>query len=72
MRLVMLQIPNEFLNFRSTATEIRHPIRLYSRYINKVYFCPVVLDLVLRQPGAPIFEPCRGPQLLFVADLYTL
>ena len=33
----MLQIPNEFLSFADTRTETRHPIRLYSRYINKVY-----------------------------------
>ena len=32
-----LQVPNEFLTFRETRTETRHPIRLYSRYINKVY-----------------------------------
>ncbi|KAK9811013.1 hypothetical protein WJX73_006437 [Symbiochloris irregularis] len=31
------QMPNEFLTFRSTATETRHPIRLYTRYINKVH-----------------------------------
>ena len=31
-----VQVPNEFLTFRSTAVETRHPIRLYSRYINKV------------------------------------
>jgi hypothetical protein len=29
------QIPNEFLTFRDARTEVRHPIRLYSRYINK-------------------------------------
>lgn len=29
------QIPNEFLTFRDSRTEVRHPIRLYSRYINK-------------------------------------
>ena len=34
--LSWLQVPNEFLTFRSTAVEMRHPIRLYSRYINKV------------------------------------
>ena len=33
---VCAQIPNEFLTFRDTRTETRHPIRLYSRYINKV------------------------------------
>ena len=30
-------MPNEFLTFRDTRTETRHPIRLYSRYINKGY-----------------------------------
>jgi hypothetical protein len=34
------QIPNEFLTFRDTRTETRHPIRLYSRYINKVGWEP--------------------------------
>lgn len=29
--------PNEFLTFRDTATETRHPIRLYSRYVTKVH-----------------------------------
>ena len=32
-----LQIPNEFLTFQSTKTETRHPIKLYTRYINRVY-----------------------------------
>jgi len=31
------QMPNEFLTFRDVRTETRHPIRLYTRYINKVY-----------------------------------
>ena len=35
-RLRADQVPNEFLTFRSSAVETRHPIRLYSRYINKV------------------------------------
>lgn len=30
------QMPNEFLTYRDTRTETRHPIRLYTRYINKV------------------------------------
>jgi pre-mRNA-processing factor 8 len=30
------QLPNEFLTFRDTRTEVRHPIRLYSRYMTKV------------------------------------
>lgn len=31
------QMPNNFLQFKDTATEIRHPIRLYSRYIDKIH-----------------------------------
>lgn len=31
------QRPNEFLTFGDLATETRHPIRLYSRYITKVH-----------------------------------
>ncbi|KAL0026492.1 hypothetical protein WJX77_002478 [Trebouxia sp. C0004] len=31
------QIPNDFLSFRDTRTQTRHPIRLYTRYINKVH-----------------------------------
>jgi len=31
------QMPNNFLQFRDTATETRHPIRLYSRYIDRVH-----------------------------------
>jgi pre-mRNA-processing factor 8 len=31
------EIPNEFLSFKDTSTEIRHPIRLYTRYIDKIY-----------------------------------
>lgn len=30
------QIPNDFLSFRDSRTQTRHPIRLYTRYINKV------------------------------------
>ena len=29
-------MPHEFLTFRDVRTEARHPIRLYTRYINKV------------------------------------
>jgi pre-mRNA-processing factor 8 len=29
--------PNEFLTFRDTAVETRHPIRLYSRYVTKIH-----------------------------------
>eukprot|EP00199_Chlamydomonas_sp_CCMP681_P000039 CAMPEP_0119105026 /NCGR_PEP_ID=MMETSP1180-20130426/3084_1 /TAXON_ID=3052 ORGANISM="Chlamydomonas cf sp, Strain CCMP681" /NCGR_SAMPLE_ID=MMETSP1180 /ASSEMBLY_ACC=CAM_ASM_000741 /LENGTH=1353 /DNA_ID=CAMNT_0007089951 /DNA_START=3 /DNA_END=4064 /DNA_ORIENTATION=+ len=31
------QMPNEFLTFRDVKTETRHPIRCYTRYINRVY-----------------------------------
>ena len=34
---LILQIPNEFLTFANTKTEIRHPIKLYTRYVNKVF-----------------------------------
>lgn len=30
-------MPNEFLTFRETKVETRHPIRLYQRYVNKVH-----------------------------------
>ncbi|KAL8138631.1 hypothetical protein V2J09_004632 [Rumex salicifolius] len=31
------QMPNEFMTYWDTKSEIRHPIRLYSRYIDKVH-----------------------------------
>ncbi|KAJ9070725.1 pre-mRNA-splicing factor 8 [Entomophthora muscae] len=31
------QLPNDFLQFRDAATETRHPIRLYTRYIDRVH-----------------------------------
>jgi pre-mRNA-processing factor 8 len=31
------QLPNNFLQFRDSATETRHPIRLYSRYIDRIH-----------------------------------
>jgi pre-mRNA-processing factor 8 len=30
-------MPNNFLQYRDTATETRHPIRLYSRYIDRIH-----------------------------------
>ncbi|KAJ1631135.1 hypothetical protein T492DRAFT_870571, partial [Pavlovales sp. CCMP2436] len=30
-------IPNDYLGFADVATEIRHPIRLYTRYVNKLH-----------------------------------
>merc|ERR1719197_682661 len=32
------QLPNEYLTFKDTETETRHPIRLYTRYVDQVYF----------------------------------
>ncbi|KXL45341.1 hypothetical protein M433DRAFT_154543 [Acidomyces richmondensis BFW] len=29
--------PNDFLQFRNRETEVRHPIRLYTRYIDKIW-----------------------------------
>ncbi|OQR97218.1 pre-mRNA-processing-splicing factor 8 [Achlya hypogyna] len=31
------QFPNEYLAFKDTATETHHPIRMYTRYIDRVY-----------------------------------
>ncbi|KAJ1967880.1 hypothetical protein IWQ62_001577, partial [Dispira parvispora] len=31
------QLPNDFLQYRDVPTEVRHPIRLYSRYIDRVH-----------------------------------
>ncbi|BBH00039.1 hypothetical protein Prudu_009933 [Prunus dulcis] len=35
------QMPNEFTTYQNTKVETRHPIRLYSRYIDRVHmlFC---------------------------------
>ena len=30
--------PNEYLSFKDHATEVKHPIRLYTRYMDKVSF----------------------------------
>ncbi|KAJ9092119.1 Pre-mRNA-processing-splicing factor 8 [Naganishia friedmannii] len=31
------QTPNNFLQFRDTSSETRHPIRLYSRYVDRIH-----------------------------------
>jgi pre-mRNA-processing factor 8 len=31
------EVPNEYLSYRDTKTETRHPIRLYTRYIDKIF-----------------------------------
>ena len=47
-------MPHEFLTFRDQRTEGRHPIRLYTRYINKVGGVGW-MGLFLRGE-----QPCRG------------
>ena len=32
-----ISTPNEFMTFANLETERRHPIRLYCRYIEKIY-----------------------------------
>lgn len=31
------QVPNDFLTFQDVATEVSHPVRLYSRYIERIH-----------------------------------
>lgn len=31
------QMPNQYLCYKDSATEARHPIRLYTRYVDKVH-----------------------------------
>lgn len=31
------EFPNEYLTFKDATTECRHPIRLYTRYVHKIY-----------------------------------
>ena len=31
------QMPNNFLQYQDSATEIHHPIRLYSRYVDRLH-----------------------------------
>jgi U5-snRNA binding site 2 of PrP8/RNA recognition motif of the spliceosomal PrP8 len=31
------ELPNDFLTFRDLKTETKHPVRLYSRYVDKLY-----------------------------------
>lgn len=44
------QIPNDFLSFRDTCIQTRHPIRLYTRYINKVCAAISGLGAVVQLP----------------------
>lgn len=38
-------LPNKYCCFHDTETEIRHPIRLYTRYVDKVYVYSVSLQM---------------------------
>ena len=31
------EIPNEYLTFKDVKTEVKHPIRLYTRYVDRTY-----------------------------------
>ena len=31
------QLPNDFLSFQDTVTEVAHPIRLYCRYVDRIH-----------------------------------
>ena len=31
------QMPNNFLQYRDSSTEVRHPVRLYSRYVDRLH-----------------------------------
>ena len=31
------EVPNEYLTFKDVRTEVRHPIRLYTRYVDRIY-----------------------------------
>ena len=47
------QRPNEYLSFQDVETETSHPIRLYTRYFDKIYIlfkfdAPEVKDLIQR------------------------
>ena len=59
---VHAQIPNEFLTFRDTRTETRHPIRLYSRYINKVTH-KFTLSHGSQQPPSSLLPGVGSPAL---------
>ena len=51
------QMPNNFLQYRDVATETRHPIRLYSRYVDRIHIlfrftAEEARDLIQRYLGA--------------------
>ena len=62
------QLPNEYLCFKDVETEIRHPIRLYTRYVDQVYFllrfdAEDARDLIQRYLQCP----CVATRCLLVA-----
>lgn len=48
------QMPNDFLTFQDVDTETKHPIRLYSRYIDRshMFFRFVLHSLVMCIPNS--------------------
>lgn len=56
--LLGVQVPNEFLSFRDTRTETRHPIRLYSRNIDKVHML-LRFNADDSKVPPPLPPPCR-------------
>jgi pre-mRNA-processing factor 8 len=55
------ELPNDFLQFRNPANEIKHPIRLYSRYIDRV-----------RPPPHGPLGPCLGRRTDVGWPLHTI
>ena len=60
------QLPNEYLCFKDVETEVRHPIRLYTRYVDQVYFllcfdAEDARDLIQRYLQCPcvVMPSCR-------------
>ena len=67
------QLPNEYLCFKDTETEVRHPIRLYTRYVDQVYFllrfdAEDARDLIQRYLQCP----CVAARCLRVATMSEL
>ena len=56
------QMPNNFLQFRDSGTETRHPIRLYSRYVDRLHILfhfttDEACDLIQRYLSATLIQP---------------
>ena len=54
------QVPNDYLCFKDVATEMHHPIRMYTRYIDKVTRTlepPFLLPVLVPLSGDPYSYP---------------